>query len=73
MAVMVGTDFFTVEVLTLKRIEDVLCVVLPSSGEPADLLGRRHASSRSGVDGTDGTQCHDGGNWISDQLPISAA
>jgi hypothetical protein len=63
MAVMVGTDFFTAEVHA-QRIEDILCAVLPASREQANLSGRCHASPRSGVDGADGSQCHDGRNRL---------
>src|SRR6266566_704609 len=54
MAVLVATDFFTVEVLTAKRFDDVLRAVFHSFGEPEDMLGRNHTSSGSRVDGTNG-------------------
>jgi hypothetical protein len=54
MAVMVGTDFFTVEVLTLKGLIDLLRVVLHSLGKPANLFGRCYSASGSGVDGANG-------------------
>jgi len=54
MAVLVATDFFTVEVLNAKRVDYVLRAVFHSFGEPEDMLGRSHASSESRVDGTDG-------------------
>ena len=50
MAVLVATDFFTVEVLTLRG----LITVFHSFGESQDMLGRSHTSSESRVDGTDG-------------------
>jgi hypothetical protein len=67
-----GNGFLHVEVLTLRGLKNILCLVLPSSREPTDMLSGCHASSRRAVDGTNGTQCHDGGNGVSDQLPISA-
>jgi len=45
MAVMVGTDFFTVEVLTLKGLLTYLRAVLHSFGEPQDLHRRGHPAS----------------------------
>ena len=54
MAVLVATDFFTVEVLTLREVDYVLRAVFHSFGEPEDMLGRSHTSSESRVDGTDG-------------------
>jgi hypothetical protein len=51
---MVGTDFFTVEVLTLKGLKTFYVFFLPTLGEQANLFGRSNASSRSGMDGADG-------------------
>jgi len=73
MAVMVGTDFFTVEVLTLERPENFLCAFLPSSGEPAHMSDRRDSPSGSGMDGTNGTQPHYGGDGHCRQLQILTA
>ena len=55
MAVLVATDFFTVEVLTLTGLITYYVLFFHSFGEPEDMLGRSHTSSESRVDGTDGT------------------
>jgi hypothetical protein len=72
MAVMVGTDFFTVEALTLKGLKTYYVLFFIQLGKPEDLSSRRHAASGSGLKGTDGAQCHDGGNWLSGKLQIFA-
>ncbi len=61
----VGTGFFTVEVLTLKELKTYYVLFFIQLGKPEDLSSRRHTASGSGLDGTDGAQCHDGGNWLS--------
>jgi len=74
MAVLAATDFFTVEVLTLKGLMTYLLrAVFHSFGQPEDMLSRSHTSSGSRVDGTNGAQCDDGRLWFSDQAEISPA
>jgi len=73
MEVLVGTDFFTVEVLTLKRIGYLVCPVFHSLGESAGELGRNDALPGPGVDGTASTKCNHGGVGISARLPIPVA
>jgi transposase len=72
MDVLVGTDFFTVEVLTLKGLVTYYVVLYPV-GESEGLCGRNHAPSGPAVDGTHGAQRDDAEVGISGQQPISAA
>ena len=72
MAVLVATDFFTVEVLTLRGLITYY-VLFYSFGEPEDMLGRNHTSSGSRVDGTNCAQCDDGRFWFSDQPQVPTA
>jgi hypothetical protein len=58
--VLVGTDFFTVEVLTLK----LRCSVFHSLGESAGEHGRNDALSEPRVDGSASTKCNHGGVGI---------
>jgi hypothetical protein len=64
MAVMVGTDFFTVEVLTLKGLKTFYVLFFLHLESRRICLCRSNASSRSGMDGADGAQCHDGRNRL---------
>jgi len=73
MEVLVGTDFFTVEVLTLKRIGYLVCPVFHSLGESAGELGRNDALPGPRVDGAASTKCNHGGVGISERLPIPVA
>jgi hypothetical protein len=72
-AVMAATDFFTVEVLTLWGLNDLLRPVFHSFGEPEDMRGGSHPSSGPRVDGTDGAQCDDGRHRFSDPEEIPPA
>ena len=72
MAVLVATDFFTVEVLTLRGLITYYVLFF------IDLESRRVClagvtSSESRVDGTDGAQCDDGRFWFSDQQQVPTA
>ena len=60
MDVLAGTDFFTVEVLTLRGLVTLLCAVLHSFGESPSGGGRHHAASKRGVDDADRQECDDG-------------
>jgi len=73
MAVLAATDFFTVEVLTLRGLMTYYVSVFHSFGEPKDMLGRSHPSSGSRVDGTDGAQSDDGRLRFSDPAEIPPA
>jgi putative transposase len=72
-AVMVGTDFFTVEVLTLRGLKTFYVLFFLHLESRRNHCGRGYAASGPGVDGADGAQRHDGGNRISEQLPIFVA
>ena len=67
MEVLVGTDFFTVEVLTLKGL------VTYYVGESAGELGRNDALPGPRVDGTASTKCNRGRVGISERLPLPVA
>jgi len=73
MAVMVGTDFFTVEVLILKGLKTFYVLFfLHLESRRICLAGvTRHPGQK--MDGADGTQRYDGGNRVSGPLPIPAA
>ena len=60
LAVLAGSDFFSVEVLTPARAGHLLRAVFHSFGEPAGGCGRDHASSERGVDAA-GRQKYDHG------------
>ena len=64
MAVLAATDFFTVSA-EAERVDDLLCAVFHSLGKSEDMHGGDDAPSRSGMDGTDGAQCNDGGERFS--------
>jgi hypothetical protein len=71
--VLVGMDFFTTEVLTLKRLTTLLCAVLhPLRNSPGE-TGRIHAVPGSGVDGAAGAKHDYGRVGIPERLPLSAA
>ena len=73
--VLVGMDFFTTEVLTLKAqgVPDLLCAVLHSLGDSPSEAGRIHAVPGSGVDGATGTKHDYGGVGMPERLPLSTA
>lgn len=73
MDVLVGTDFFTVEVLYAQRVGHLLRVVPYPGGESAGLSGRNHAPSEPGVEGADWTQRDHAEVGISGQQQVSAA
>jgi putative transposase len=73
MAVLVATDFFTVEVLTLRGLITYYVLFFIDLESRRVMLGRSHASSGSRVDGTDGAQCDDGRFWFSDQPQVPTA
>src|SRR5260370_6836418 len=65
MAVMVGTDFVHRGSAYAERVENLLCAIFHSLGEPEDLFGRGDPPSGSGVDGTVGAQRDDGRERVS--------
>ena len=71
--VLAGTHFFTVEVSDVARLGDVLCSVLPASGDPTRKLGGHHAPSHRGVDDPDGPQRGRRGIWLSARPSLRAA
>ena len=72
MEVLVGTDFFTVEVLTLKGLVTYY-VLFFMHLESRRVLGRNDALPGPRVDGTASTKCHHGGVGISERLPLPVA
>lgn len=56
-----------------ERLEDILRAVLHSLGEPEDMRRGSHSSSGSGVDGANGAQRHNGGEWVSGELRVFAS
>src|SRR5262249_47442351 len=54
-------------------LDDLLCAVLHTFGEPEGERGRNHPSSGSRVDGTDGAQCDDGRRGFFDPEAVPSA
>src|SRR5262245_4866553 len=73
MAVSAATDFFTVEVLTLRGLMTYYVLFFHTFGEPEGVRGGNHPSSGSRVDGADGAQCDDGRRGSSDSEAIPSA
>ena len=71
--VLVGMDFFTVEVLTLKGLLTYYVTVLHPLGDSPGELGGIHAVPGSGVDGATGTKHDHGGVGMPERLSLSAA
>ncbi len=57
----------------LARPGDVLCVVLPSTQQPASVDRRNHKSSRRLLDGADGQERDLGGIGMPASMPLSSA
>ena len=72
MEVLAGTDFFTVEVFTLKG-GHVLRTFLHPTGDAAGVLGRDHAVSGPAVDGAAGAKRNDEGLGFSGTQSLPAA
>jgi hypothetical protein len=56
LAVLAGTDFFTVEVLTWRGLATYYVLILPPTGDPARQPGGYHPTSHRRVDDANGPQ-----------------
>src|SRR5262249_49981603 len=68
--VLIGMDFFTAEVLTLKAIADVLCAFLHSLGDSPSEPSGIHAVPGPGLDGAAGSKPDDGAVGMPERLPL---
>ncbi len=73
MEVLVGTDFFTVEVLTLKGLVTYYVLFFIHLESRRVSLAGNDALPGPGVDGTASTKCNHGGVGISERLPLPVA
>jgi hypothetical protein len=69
--VLVGMDFFTTEVLTLKGLTTYYVLFFHPLGESPSETGRIHAVPGSAVDGAAGAKHNDGGVGKPERLPLS--
>jgi hypothetical protein len=70
MDVLVGTDFFTVDVLTPEGASYLLCTVLHSSGDAAGVRCRTDALPRAAVDGAASSQRNHEGLGVVGEKPL---
>ena len=71
--VLVGVDFFTVEVMSFAGLVAYYVLFFYPLGEPESEPGRNDAVPGSAVDGAASTQRDHGGVGIPEKLPISVA
>jgi hypothetical protein len=67
-AVLAATDFFTMEVLTLRGLMTYYVLFFIHLESRRICVARSHPSSGPRVDGTDGAQCDDGRRGFSDPV-----
>lgn len=73
MEVLAAVDFFTAEVWTAGRIDDVLRAHVHASGNPKRVYRRNHAVAGQALDGAGGAKHKLRGDWLPQRLPVPVA